>query len=1538
MAGITPALRRAFVSFVVVVVVGVLAGAARVVPLAGAAAGAAGQAADPASGVELASLRTRFSRTFVDRANGRATVVSSAPVNFRDSSGSWKPIDTSLASAAGGYTNAANSFGLSLPSELSHPISLSAGSASLSLSLVGGAGAGSASGSSVTYAGALSGVDLRLDSEAQGLEFSLRLASSSAPSAYQFATTVSGAGVPTVEGGAVTYSDEKDVPVFVISAAFARDAAGAVVPVHVSATGSTLTFSVDPVWLASPGRAFPVVIDPTISPTPTADCTLASATPDASQCSASTLDVGFDGSHASRSALKFDLSAIPPDAIVLNAQLQMYLASASTSTATSVSAYGLTRAFSSAATWNRYDGTNSWTSAGGDYAGSPSVSASAGAASATTISWWPAALVQSWVNGSATNDGFLLKQDGESTSQLLHFNSSEATSNRPSLTVYWQYRVGEQRQYTYFPQAQLNDRLGLQVNVANGNLMLQESALHLAGTGLDLDLALTYNNLSGTSWQLGNGWNLSVAPFAKLFFFGDGSVRYWDPSGAEVRFQKNADGSYTAPTAIDATLSSTASPCPSGDYKLTFNKSGVIWCFLSWGGADQLRDRNGNTISFAWSAGNLSTITDSKGATTTFAYSSDGSRITSITDPTSRVVRFGYSQNSADGSWNLTSYTDAASKVTSFTYSTANDLTKITTPAGTVTDIAYSADGWYHAVSSITRETDTSAHTGPTAAFSIGASDSDCPSGAAGKTTVTLKDHSGAAIETNKFCFDHQDRVIKSYDGLNRPSSADLTPGGSFDSSDPASGTNNQGGVTNYTYAAGTSSDGSAGENLTQVQGPANSSGNRATWSAQYNDSANPFAPTMNSDTNGSRFNYAYDSNGSLCAKSEGTVTTTLNCTGGSGQGQNQLTFQHDSKGQILSATDANGHSTSYSYDSGATHNLIQITPPSPLGTNTFSYDSANRVSTVTDGKSQTITYSYDNLDRVTSIVYKNSSGVTYDTMSYSYDDDGNLHTRLDATGTETFGYDKLNRLTSDQKPSGTTVAYSYDDANRLASVDDSGTGGQTVSYAYDAANRVTSITEPGSKTTTYSYQDAPTVTNPTVTITYPNSASVLSSFDTSGRLLSIVDKDGSGATVASFAYSYGWSSGTKDGSLRQSVTDNAGATTYYCYDSAARLTRADSNQCGTSPSASAYQYTYDPTGNMTSKTIAGTTTNYTVNAANELTNSGYSYDANGNLTASPSFTGFTYNPKNQTTQINPTSGGTTLNITYAGQGQADRVTANSTGDSASFIDDQLGIAEVNSSAQGIATWFTRDPSGRILGERCNGNYYYLFDGLGSVIAATNATGTVIRTFKYDPYGNTTNTTGTLFEPIRYAGYYLDYQTNLYKAGQRYYDPTTSRWTQQDSINNALDTHGWNQYDYAGDDPVNSVDPSGAATIGLCVSGGAARLAKVAGLGSGCVVTDFHSVGVTGTVGGGAQIGSPWWGVGIQATNAHDIRELRGPFGYVGGGYGRFGGGAFGGPCAGHAIVGGDFSVGNEGAEVHAGGSNTWVHRIYSWGPSRARC
>ena len=77
--------------------------------------------------------------------------------------------------------------------------------------------------------------------------------------------------------------------------------------------------------------------------------------------------------------------------------------------------------------------------------------------------------------------------------------------------------------------------------------------------------------------------------------------------------------------------------------------------------------------------------------------------------------------------------------------------------------------------------------------------------------------------------------------------------------------------------------------------------------------------------------------------------------------------------------------------------------------------------------------------------------------------------------------------------------------------------------------------------------------------------------------------------------------------------------------------------------------------------------------------------------------------------------------------------------------------------------------------------------------------------YKHDAFGNLVYEYGTSVEtPFRYNDQYYDEETGLIYLRNRYYDPTTGRFTQEDPAKDGL-----NWYVYCANDPVNFVDPWG---------------------------------------------------------------------------------------------------------------------------------
>jgi RHS repeat-associated protein len=70
---------------------------------------------------------------------------------------------------------------------------------------------------------------------------------------------------------------------------------------------------------------------------------------------------------------------------------------------------------------------------------------------------------------------------------------------------------------------------------------------------------------------------------------------------------------------------------------------------------------------------------------------------------------------------------------------------------------------------------------------------------------------------------------------------------------------------------------------------------------------------------------------------------------------------------------------------------------------------------------------------------------------------------------------------------------------------------------------------------------------------------------------------------------------------------------------------------------------------------------------------------------------------------------------------------------------------------------------------------YYLYDGCGDVRQIVDASGAVTKAYAYDAFGNEGSPGPGDTNPFRYAGEYLDLETDAYCLRARNYDPATSR-------------------------------------------------------------------------------------------------------------------------------------------------------------------
>ena len=948
------------------------------------------------------------------------------------------------------------------------------------------------------------------------------------------------------------------------------------------------------------------------------------------------------------------------------------------------------------------------------------------------------------------------------------------------------------------------DNLQLQVNLANGNLVVHATDLKINAPGLNVRLDRFYNSRATGTGTFGVRSVLSTGRDIGLQV-GASSVKFIGPSGFTAVF--TGTSTFTAPPGINADLKKNGD----GTFTLTYRKTGEKLSFTAGGYLTSDKDRNGVGLTYLYANDQLSSITDATGRVTTFAYANG--RLATWTDPAGRQEAYDY-----DTAGRLTRTTDPGGRQTTYIYNAGGQLTNIKTWAGTSTTIGYDTS---NRVTTIKRDLQ---RNNP----SLGVSTTTFAYPSA--TTTTQKDNAG---NTSTYTLDSLGRVTAVKNALGKTKSQTWTANSDIASAIDALGaTPSAGNTTRFTYDTNNS--------LTAVTTPTG-----AGAKAQYTNSTTPGAACSSTDTShpyqakcvydgqGNRSSLTYTAAGNVSSVAD-TSTTSTGVTRSYG-------YQGDSgvacggfPGQQCKATDGNGKTTTYAYNTSG--QLTSITPPAPGVATTYGYDSLSRLTSVRTPNGVTVTYSYDNRDQRTQTVYSVGGQVVY-----SYDGDGYLFSMVDSVGgTQTYAYDGLNRQTSITPPGSAAATVTYDTAGNVGSYTDSG---GTTRYFYDAGNQLVKLAEPGgsctgtvTRCTTFGYDPNGART----TVTYPTGTPVVQTMtpDKSGRPTRI--RAVSGATVLS-DLNYTYAKGASDTVLVQTRKDIVGvggpanSTTTYGYDSLNRL-RTATEKTSTGAASASWAYAYDKNGNRTSNTsVLGGVTKTTTqgyNAIDQLTSlngstAGLSYDANGNQLTNPGNTSVGVAPVTATTvngrdQITAaTVNGIATGNTYLGETQTTRLTATTGGSATSYRNTMLGLT--GQSTSGAAINYIRTPDGELIGTTGANAAYFLTDNLGSTVGTVSTSGAKTAAYSYDPYGRTRTATGAnVGNTIRYAGGMYNATTGTTKFGARYYDPNIGRFTQPDPSGQEE-----NPYAYVSNIPTNAVDSAGLAVVsiggeiclGLCIGG-----------------------------------------------------------------------------------------------------------------------
>ena len=151
--------------------------------------------------------------------------------------------------------------------------------------------------------------------------------------------------------------------------------------------------------------------------------------------------------------------------------------------------------------------------------------------------------------------------------------------------------------------------------------------------------------------------------------------------------------------------------------------------------------------------------------------------------------------------------------------------------------------------------------------------------------------------------------------------------------------------------------------------------------------------------------------------------------------------------------------------------------------------------------------------------------------------------------------------------------------------------------------------------------------------------------------------------------------------------------------------------------------------------------------------------------------------------------------------------------------------------SNGVILRYTYDALGALSGiQYTNGggtwhNYIVRCTLSGDVDQIFSTSGKLVARYIYDTWGNTLSVTDASgkaitdanhianINPIRYRGYYYDAETGLYYLQSRYYDTTTRRFLNADTLLGANAGAAYNLFAYCGNNPINLIDWSGEYPI-----------------------------------------------------------------------------------------------------------------------------
>ncbi|MGH9530767.1 MAG: RHS repeat-associated core domain-containing protein, partial [Terriglobales bacterium] len=538
---------------------------------------------------------------------------------------------------------------------------------------------------------------------------------------------------------------------------------------------------------------------------------------------------------------------------------------------------------------------------------------------------------------------------------------------------------------------------------------------------------------------------------------------------------------------------------------------------------------------------------------------------------------------------------------------------------------------------------------------------------------------------------------------------------------------------------------------------------------------------------------------------------------------------------QLLTAVNPESGTINYTYDSDG-NVLTKVAPkPNQTGaltvTTTYAYDALHRLTqkSYNDGATATVKYGYD-------AVALSGCTTTPPTISPMLNPKGSRTAMCDASGATSWSYDPEGAtLTEKRTLIGSsaitkTTSYTYNLDGSLATL--VYPSARTVTYTPSAAGRTLSAVDVANSinyATNALYAPHGALSSLKNGFVSGGFAGITTTNSYNNRLQPVVlSAAHAGGTVLSFSYSFDQDPSPSvvknNGDVVQIVNNrDTNRTQSFTYDELNRIATAQS-QATSGTHCWGNSFAYDIWANLLSKTVTkctAETLTVAVSTSNRITNSGFTYDAAGNMTNSGSGV-MTYDAENRLVTV--------AGVTYTYDGDGKRVKKSSgklywtgTGSDALAETDLAGVIQSEFTFFGGKRVARRDGSGNTV-------FYYFSDHLGSASVVTNATGTIVEESDYYPFGGERVITNSDPNPYKFTGKERDGESGLDYFIARHYSSNLGRFLQPDefaggpvdafSSNDPLpesplpyaditNPKSLNKYTYTYNNPLRYTDPNG---------------------------------------------------------------------------------------------------------------------------------